>query len=136
MAKHGEKEAGGRTQQERGAPRDGFDADLHPDHMAGQNVGGREADREVGVKTAFDYKAVHRTLSEIPDDELKQVPVLREGERLQQGGTYLDLFQRSRGEFRATGDMAAGPGNAYVPKDQVAHGTWNRLRGIENPDRL
>jgi hypothetical protein len=137
MDTRGERESGGRTQQERtGAPRDDFDGDLHPDHMAGQNVGGREGDREVGVRSAFDFKAVHRTLGDIPDDELKQVPVLREGERLQQGATYLDLFQPRRGEFRAMGDMVAGPGNAYVPKDQVAYPTWNRLRGVENPERL
>lgn len=137
MATTGDREHGGRTQQERsGAPRDDFDRDLHPDHMAGQNVGNREADREVGVRSAYDYKAIHRLLCDLPDDELKQVPVLAEGERLQQGATYLDLFRPQEGEIRAIGGMVAGPGNAYVPKDQVAYPTWNRLRGIENPERL
>jgi hypothetical protein len=136
METRGDRESGGRTPQERtGAPRDDFDRDLHPDHMAGQNLGGREGDREVGVRSAFDFKAVHRSLSDIPDDQLKQVPVISEGERLQQGATYLDLFQTRRGEFTAMGDMVAGPGNAYVAKDEVAYQTWNRLRGVRDPDR-
>lgn len=136
METKGDREHGGMTQQERGAPRDGFDHDLHPDHAAGQNIGGREGDRVLGVRSAYDFKAVHRALSGIEDDELKQVPVLREGERLQQGATYLDLFRPRDGEFSAMGDMVAGPGNAYVPKDQVAYPTWNRLRGIDDPGRL
>jgi len=136
MDRQGDRTHGGRMPQERGAPRDSFDRDLNPDHMAGQNVGGREADREVGIRTAYDCKEVHRALDGIPDDELKQVPVLREGERLQQGATYLDLFRREAGEFRATGDVVAEPGTAYVAKDQVAYPTWNRLRGVEDPERL
>ena len=128
---------GGRTPQERtGAPRDSFDRDLHPDHMAGQNVGGREADRTAGVRSAFDFKEVHRRLADVPDDELKQVPVLREGERLQQGATYLDLLHPDEGEIRPSGDMVAETGSAYVPRDQVAYPTWNRLRGVDDPQRL
>lgn len=31
--------------------------------------------------------------------------------------------------------MAAGSGNAYVAWEQVAYDTWNRLRGITDPER-
>ena len=110
-----------------------YQDDLNPDHMAGQNLG-PTSDREVRMRSAFDVKELSREL-DLPDDELKGIPVIESGERLQQGATYLDLRDRSRGEFTATGDMAAGPGNAYVAKEQVAYGTWNRLRGITDPER-
>jgi hypothetical protein len=110
-----------------------YQDDLSPGHLAGQNLGA-EPDREVGFASAYDMRDLHRSL-DLPDDELKRVPVLRAGERLQQGATYLDLRDPARGEFAATGDMAAGPSNAYVAKDQVAYDTWNRLRGIDDPRR-
>jgi hypothetical protein len=31
--------------------------------------------------------------------------------------------------------MAAGPENAYVAREQVACDTWNRLRGVNDPER-
>ncbi|HEX6749144.1 MAG TPA: hypothetical protein VF092_17745 [Longimicrobium sp.] len=110
-----------------------WERDLNPDRMAGQNIGA-EPDREVGFASAHDMRDLHRSLG-LPDDELKRVPVIRPGERLQQGATYMDLRDPARGEFTATGDMAAGPGNAYVAKDRVAYDTWNRLRGIDDPER-
>jgi hypothetical protein len=61
--------------------------------------------------------------------------VLPEGQRLQQGGTYLDLNDLDRGEFTAMGNMEASPGNAFVPKDQVPYQVWNRLRGIDDVER-
>jgi len=59
------------------------------------------------------------------------VPLLAAGERLQQGATYIDLTQERPEEFTARGDMAALPGNAYVPKDRVPYEIWNRLIGEE-----
>jgi hypothetical protein len=111
-----------------------YQRDLNPDHLAGQNVGMPSADREIGLRSAYDVKPLHRALSDFPDDELKEVPILEEGQRLRQGATYMDL--RDRREFTATGDMAAGSDNAYVAKDQVPYPTWNRLRGITDPERL
>ncbi len=67
------------------------------------------------------------------DDELKQVPLVPDGTRLQQGATYVDLSEESPREFTARGDMEAGPGHAYVPKDQVPYEIWNRLIGEEKP---
>lgn len=103
--------------------------------MAGQNLGPRSADGERGIRTAFDVKPLHRRLEGMEDDELRRIPVLPEGTRLQQGATYLDLRDAGRDEFTATGDMRAGADDALVPKDEVPYPTWNRLRGIDDPQR-
>lgn len=113
---------------------DEWDRDLHPDPEAGQNRG-RTPDRELGFRTAYDIRPLHRSMSGWQDDDLKGIPVLPPGERLQQGATYLDLRDPGRGEFTASGNMTAGEENAYVPKDQVPYPTWNRLRGIDDPER-
>lgn len=111
-------------------------ADLNPNHMAGQNIGERSADREQGLPTAYDVREVHRALSDFRDDELKQIPLVPPGARLRQGATYLDLGGGAPGEeFTAMGDMEAGDDNRYVAKDQVPYEIWNRLRGIEDPER-
>ena len=113
---------------------DGFDRDLHPDPMAGQNIGPR-SDPALDARTAYDVKSVHRSLSDWPDDELKEIPVLRPGTPLQQGATYINLREPRRGEITAMGGMRAGEGDAFVPKDHVPYPTWNRLRGIDDPER-
>jgi hypothetical protein len=113
---------------------DEWDRDLNPDRMAGQNVGAQGSDAERGIRTAYDVKPLHRALSGWEDDDLKRIPVLPEGTRLQQGATYMNL--RDREEFTATGDMSAGPSDAIVPKDEVPFPSWNRLRGIDDPQRL
>lgn len=116
---------------------DEWERDLNPDHMAGQNVGMHSADREQGLPTAYDVKEIHRSLgSDFGDDELRQIPVLPEGERLQQGATYLDLRDPGREEFTARGDMTASSGQAMVPKSEVPYSLWNRLTGVENPERI
>lgn len=120
--------------QMEGAPTDGFDRDLHPGHLAGQNLGPR-TDGADDARTAYDVKSVHRALRDWPDGELKEIPVLEEGTPLQQGGTYINLREPDRGEITAMGGMRAGPGDAFVPKDRVPYPTWNRLRGIDDPAR-
>ena len=113
---------------------DQYDRDLHPNRGAGQNAQAA-ADAEVGLQTAYDVKHVHRALSDLTDDELKTIPVLPMGARLQQGGTYLDLMNPGRGEITAEGDMTAITGTAYVPKAEVPYPTYNKLRGITDPVR-
>lgn len=114
---------------------DEYQADLSPNRMAGQNVGPLSADSEVGLRTAYDVKEVHRSLNHFEDDDLKQIPVLEEGMRLQQGATYLDLRNPSREEFTATGDTTVDREGWYVAKDTVPYSIWNRLRGVEDPER-
>jgi hypothetical protein len=115
---------------------DEWQKDLNPDPMAGQNLGTQSSEAEQSGRTAYHLREIHRQLSGFNDDELKQVPVVPKGTRLQQGATYLDLNDRARGEFPATGEMEAGEGNAYVPKNQTPYPVWNRLLGIDDPQRL
>jgi hypothetical protein len=113
---------------------DEFDRDLHPNRSAGQNEQA-PADGETGSRTAYDMRHLHRALSEISDDELRAVPVLPAGARLQQGATYLKLEAAEPREITATGDMEVGLNEVYVPKAEVPYMTYNRLRGIEDPRR-
>jgi hypothetical protein len=114
---------------------DGFDRDLHPNHMAGQNIGPISDASQRTTRSAYDVRTLHRALRDWPDDELKEVPVLPEGTPLQQGVTYINLREPERGEFTAMGGMMAGPADAFVPKDRVPYPTWNRLRGIDDVER-
>ena len=82
---------------------------------------------DVEYKTAFDLKQVHARLREVPDDDLKRIPVLPRGTRLEQGATYLDLLAERPEEFTATANMDAGRANAYVAKSEVDYELWNVL---------
>ena len=113
-----------------------WERDLAPDRMAGQNIGQTASDAEQELPTAYDVKEVHRMLNDrFTDDELRQIPILPAGSRLEQGATYLDQRDPERRELRATGGMTAGPDDLYVPKDRVPYPIWNRLRGIDDPER-
>ncbi|HEU4752478.1 MAG TPA: hypothetical protein VFU47_05165, partial [Armatimonadota bacterium] len=103
-----------------------------PEYGAGQNDGPAVHQR----RTAFDVKKAHRCLSSFRDDELKQIPILNEGERLEQGAVYFDLRHPQDGEIRARGDMVAGPDHWYIPKSDVDYQLWNLLIGVDNWDRL
>jgi hypothetical protein len=124
-----------RPQPEQKHPRE-WAGDLNPDRMEGQNLGMQSAEAERMERTAYDLKEVHRSLPGIRDDELKQIPVLPPGQRLQQGATYLDLADPGREEFTATGEMSADQGSWVVAKSQTPYALWNRLRGVDDPERL
>ncbi len=70
------------------------------------------------------------------DDELKRIPVVPAGQRLKQGATYLDLSDPARREFTASAGMGAGRANHFVPKDEVPYSLWNRLSGVDDPERM
>lgn len=107
--------------------------DLNPNHLSGQNIG-QESDARVNAEwTAFHLRKRGLDLGGVNDEELKQIPVVAEGERLQQGATYVDLTDQSLSEFTARGDMTASPEHAYVPKDRVPYEIWNRLIGEPKP---
>lgn len=112
-----------------------WESDLNPAHMAGQNIGETSTERELGLQTAYDYREIHISLRGFQDDELRQIPIVPPGERLQQGATYLDLRDPDREEFTAMGGMSAGDESWIVPKDVVPYTIWNRLRGIDDPER-
>src|SRR5260370_36354977 len=73
--------------------------------------------RGVG-SSVYDRKELHTKRADLTDGELKQIMILPTGTRLRQGGHYLDLQHLEQGEFVATSEMGAGPGNGYVTKDQ------------------
>jgi hypothetical protein len=107
--------------------------DLNPEFMAGQNMGPLSSEGERGVHTAYDVKEVHYVLSDLRDDELKQIPIVPTGQRLRQGAKYYDLGARQPQEFTAMGGMRAERGNYFIPKDEVPYMLWNRLTGEEKP---
>jgi len=110
--------------------------DLNPDALAGQNIGVAGPHDAKQAATAYEVKEIHRQFHGFTDDELKRIPILPPGSRLEQGATYVDLQDPQLSEFTATGDMAAGAQNWYVPKSEVDYQLWNRLIGITNPERL
>lgn len=123
-----------------GRPTDGqpdeFEQDLHPDAMAGQNYGLEGSHPEKDAPNASEIKELYSLLPSYSKDELKQIPVLLPGSRLEQGAKYIDLKDPERKEFTAMGSMEAGTENLYVPKTEVDYQLWNRLTGVQNPDRL
>jgi len=110
--------------------------DLSPNANAGLNYGQAGAHAERDAATAYDIPELHRSLKGFTDDELKRVPVLPAGTRLEQGAVYIDLQTPDRNEFKARGDMQAGAGNWIVPKSAVDYVVWNKLIGVQNPERL
>ncbi len=111
--------------------------DLNPAAAAGQNIARTGPDPEKhNPRTAYDVKEAHRQLVDWTDDDLKQVPLLPAGTRLEQGATYVDLREPARREFTATGDMQVPSDGLYVPKSEVDFRTWNRLLGIRTAERI
>jgi hypothetical protein len=113
-----------------------FDHDLHPNFLAGQNTRLDGSPGALDAPTAYDFKELHVLLADFSDAELRTIPVLPMGTRLEQGATYIDLKHRERGPFVALANMVAGPDNYNVPKKLVDYVTWNRLVGVKDPARL
>lgn len=115
----------------------GWEADLHADRQEGRNTGvmGQHPEMAPG-NTAYDVKPVHRMLHDLPDDDLKQIPVLPPGSRLEQGATYIDLTDPARAEFTAMGGQSATAGHWYVPKAGMDARLWNYLTKVTNSERL
>jgi len=118
-------------QRERGGAQhpDEWRADLNPGSVEG-------AHPAKDARTAYDIKDLHQRLHGFNDSELKDVPVLPHDSHLEQGATYIDLYHLVGGEFTARGDERATEHHAYVPKKEVDYPLWNRLIGVDNPERL
>jgi len=113
-----------------------YQKDLNPDAAEGINYGLVGPHPEKGEhKTAYDVKEAHRRLSDFTDDQLKRIPIMPEGSRLEQDATYLDLADPEPKEFKATSGMEARPGQLLAPKSEVDYPLWNRLRGVTDPAR-
>ena len=112
-----------------------YQDDLNPNAMAGQNLGPRGPHPDQSARTMRDMKDLHGRYRDWSDDDLRQVPVLSAGTRLEQGATYIDLNEPSPREFTATGDMQAAASQRVVAKSSVPYEIWNRLLEIENVQR-
>jgi hypothetical protein len=113
---------------------DEYQQDLNPDGGAGLNVDlrGPHPEKSPNLRTAYDLKEVHRRMQGFTDDELKAIPVMPQGSRLEQGATYIDLRDEQPTEFTATGGMEVQAGALVVPKSDVPFEIWNRLIGVKN----
>jgi hypothetical protein len=107
--------------------------DLNPGHLAGQNIGPPADDIGSAQMTAFHLRKRGQELRGLHDEELKQVPLVPTGTRLQQGATYVNLAEDAWQEFTATAQITALPDDAYAPKDRVPYEIWNRLIGEPKP---
>jgi len=113
-----------------------YQKDMNPDAAAGINYGLVGPHPEKGDhRTAYDVKEVHRRLGQFTDDQLKQIPILPAGSRLEQDATYIDLADPDPKEFKATSGMEAGPDQLLAPKREVDYQLWNLLRGVTDPAR-
>ena len=111
--------------------------DLNPHANDGKNYGmsnDQQAARD--ARTAYDVKEVHNMLDKLTDENLRSIPILPAGTRLAQGAVYIDLHDPQRKEFKALGNMEAGPDNWYVPKSEVDYQLWNELIGVTDAPRL
>jgi hypothetical protein len=109
--------------------------DLNPDTMAGQNIATAGPHQEKSAKTAYDIKALHARYRDWSDGDLKQIPVLPAGSRLEQNATYIDLAAAEVHELTGMADMEAGGDHLYVPKSDVPYELWNRLLGLTDVRR-
>jgi hypothetical protein len=114
---------------------DAFDADLHRDSRAGQHAGAATHE----TRSAFDVKELQEKLPDVSKADLKAIPLIQAGERLQQGAVYCNLNDLSAGPFTAMGGQEVGPDDYYVAKSELDYELWNRLTGgggaTENDDQ-
>lgn len=113
---------------------DDFTEDLNPENLAGENHGEGLA-LEVGLSAA-DVKELRNKLADLTDDELKNIPIVPIGSRLEQGAKYIDLAHLEQDEFVATAGMVADESHYYVAKKATDYVLWNRLNQESNPARL
>jgi hypothetical protein len=107
----------------------GYERDLNPDHLGGQNIG-----QSVEYVMAGDRKELTRAveLYGFTKDELRHIPTVPSGSRLERGKTYLDLRAARKVPFTASSDMVVGPDTWLVPKAETPWPFWNRLLGLED----
>ena len=88
-----------------------------------------EAFRDRLAKISFKSQSLTQALRQIQQLNSKI-------QELEQGAKYLDLNDPQRHEFTAMGGMETDSNNWCVPKTEVSYQLWNRLIGVQNPERL
>ena len=113
-----------------------YQQDLNPDASKGLNWGlaGPHPEKDA-PRTAKDVKEVHAMLSDFTDDELKRIPILPAGTRLEANATYINLSKLPGKEFTAEGKEEVGEADYIVPKKEVDYQLWNRLIGVTEPEK-
>jgi len=100
---------------------DEFDRDLKDANRTGG------ADQR--AYTAYDVKELHAKMPDFNNDELKRIPVLAHGEKLEQGAVYLDLSDLEKGAFTSQGGLDVQDPHLYVAKKACDYELWNKLTG-------
>lgn len=113
-----------------------YSTDLNPQPMAGINDANNDMRAQMSGTTAYDLKEVHEMLPDLSSDELRELVILAEGTRLQEGAKYIDLRSLEQGEILRRNFMEAGPDNLYVAKSGMDYQLYNRLRGVTEPERV
>jgi len=93
------------------------------------------ARRELPTRSAYDLKEAHDRLRNLPDDVLRQIPVLATRTQLD-GSIYFDLQHPERGPFRGANNAEAEPDTCLVAKNDVDYELWNYLTGVTDTYRL
>ena len=109
--------------------------DLNPNANAGINASDVGANPEQAAISAYEIKEAHELLQDFTRDELRRIVILPPGSRLKQGATYINLKDPARREFTGSPDTEVDADSWYVPKSEVDYQLWNRLIGVENPER-
>lgn len=112
-------------------PREGFDADLRSHEFAGNNDGAAHSHDPDRMIRAADRKEWHEKFPQFANDELKQLLIVPQGTRLEQGATYYDLLHPEDGEFTARADFVTNEENLILPKSLHDYELWNKLLGKE-----
>ena len=110
---------------------DVYQQDLAPDASKGLNHG--QDGPPIPTRVASDIKEMVNMLTDFNPQELRQIPVLCEGARLETEATYINLAQPRPHEIQALGDEDVGPDDLYVSKKDVPYELWNRLPGANTP---
>jgi hypothetical protein len=77
---------------------------------------------------AIDVRTEHRTLSEMSETLLREIPLLDEGTALERRHEYLDLHYPARADFRAEGGEVVKPGQRVIARTDVSAQAWDELR--------
>ena len=96
---------------------------------------GRPTGEHAATTTASEIKELVRLLDDFTIDELRQIPVVQPGSRLEQGSVYIDLTDDDRTELVAPGGRVAEHGRYFVPKRDTPTPYWNRLIGAQPRER-
>ena len=109
--------------------RDDFDKDLRPNEFAGENSGADTAQNEKNAPSAYQHKELHDRFPQLSSADLKNIPILPAGTRLDQGrdlprleqpgkGRILRRFQRNRRRERSHRAQNRGRLSAVEPPDR------------------